>query len=150
MAIREDDNMEKLSRLYIDEIVVRHGVPVSIISDRDRRFTSRFWQTLQKALGTRLDNEQGCKITRRLLGTDWVPLFKHLDGIRGNTRGFDSYEEETDKDVRLTPRIRKNCAPTEPGDASRFIKRRQSTTFIMVTASEIWRRRQDVAALKWI
>nr|GEW76357.1 reverse transcriptase domain-containing protein [Tanacetum cinerariifolium] len=51
----EDYIMEKLARLYIDEIVARHGVHVSIISDRDERFTSRFWQTLQKALGTRLD-----------------------------------------------------------------------------------------------
>nr|GFA80802.1 putative reverse transcriptase domain-containing protein [Tanacetum cinerariifolium] len=41
--------------LYIDEIVARHGVPVSIISDRDGRFTSRFWQTLQKSLRTQLD-----------------------------------------------------------------------------------------------
>ncbi|GKE96019.1 putative reverse transcriptase domain-containing protein [Tanacetum coccineum] len=40
---------------YIDEIVARHGVPMSIISDRDGQFTSRFWKTLQKALGTRLD-----------------------------------------------------------------------------------------------
>ncbi|GJU24968.1 reverse transcriptase domain-containing protein [Tanacetum coccineum] len=55
LAIREEYNTEKLARLYIDEIVARHGVPVSIISDRDRCFTSRFWQTLQKALGTRLD-----------------------------------------------------------------------------------------------
>ncbi|GJT09976.1 putative reverse transcriptase domain-containing protein [Tanacetum coccineum] len=55
LAIREDYSMEKLARLYIDEIVARHGVPVSIILDRDGRFTSRFWQTLQKALGTRLD-----------------------------------------------------------------------------------------------
>ncbi|GKE31994.1 putative reverse transcriptase domain-containing protein [Tanacetum coccineum] len=55
LAIREDYKMEKLARLYIDEIVARHRVPVSIISDRDGRFTSRFWQTLQKALGTRLD-----------------------------------------------------------------------------------------------
>ncbi|GJZ00964.1 putative reverse transcriptase domain-containing protein [Tanacetum coccineum] len=47
--------MERLSRLYIDEIVARHVVLVSIISDQDGRFTSRFWQTLQKALGTRLD-----------------------------------------------------------------------------------------------
>ncbi|GKC73938.1 putative reverse transcriptase domain-containing protein [Tanacetum coccineum] len=47
--------MEKLARLYIDEILARHGVPMSIISDRDGRFTLRFWQTLQKALGTRLD-----------------------------------------------------------------------------------------------
>ncbi|GJV48114.1 putative reverse transcriptase domain-containing protein [Tanacetum coccineum] len=55
LAIREDFNTEKLVRLYIDAIVARHGVPVSIISDRDGRFTSHFWQTVQKALGTRLD-----------------------------------------------------------------------------------------------
>ncbi|KAI3808710.1 hypothetical protein L1987_24668 [Smallanthus sonchifolius] len=55
ITIREDYKMEKLARLYIGEIVSRHGVPVSIISDRDSRFTSRFWQTLQRALGTRLD-----------------------------------------------------------------------------------------------
>ncbi|GJW75226.1 putative reverse transcriptase domain-containing protein [Tanacetum coccineum] len=54
LAIREDYNMERLSRIYIDDIVARHGVHVSIISDQDRQFTSRFWQTLEKALGTRL------------------------------------------------------------------------------------------------
>ncbi|MCO6517297.1 MAG: DDE-type integrase/transposase/recombinase, partial [Snodgrassella sp.] len=37
------------------EIVTRHGVPISIISDRDSRFTSHFWKSLQKALGTKLD-----------------------------------------------------------------------------------------------
>ncbi|GJY03435.1 putative reverse transcriptase domain-containing protein [Tanacetum coccineum] len=55
LAIREDFITEKLVRLYIDEIVARHGVPLSIISDRDGRFTSHFWKTVQKALGTRLD-----------------------------------------------------------------------------------------------
>nr|GEW26849.1 putative reverse transcriptase domain-containing protein [Tanacetum cinerariifolium] len=55
LAIREDYSMENLARLYIDEIVARHGVPTSIISDRDGHFTSRFWKTMQKALGTRLD-----------------------------------------------------------------------------------------------
>ncbi|GJS15728.1 reverse transcriptase domain-containing protein [Tanacetum coccineum] len=55
LEIREDYSMEKLARLYIDVIVARHGVPTSIISDNDRCFTSRFWQTMQKALGTRLD-----------------------------------------------------------------------------------------------
>nr|GEX30378.1 putative reverse transcriptase domain-containing protein [Tanacetum cinerariifolium] len=55
LATHEDYSMVMLARLYIDKIVVRHGVPVSIISDQDRRFTSRFWKTLQKALGTRLD-----------------------------------------------------------------------------------------------
>ncbi|GKC99870.1 putative reverse transcriptase domain-containing protein [Tanacetum coccineum] len=52
---RETDSMETLIRLYIKEIVSRHGVPISIISDRDSYFTSRFWQSLQSALGIQLD-----------------------------------------------------------------------------------------------
>ncbi|GJR01265.1 putative reverse transcriptase domain-containing protein [Tanacetum coccineum] len=47
--------METLTRLYIKEIVSRHGVKISIISDRDSHFISRFWQSLQNALGTQLD-----------------------------------------------------------------------------------------------
>ncbi|GJV09323.1 putative reverse transcriptase domain-containing protein [Tanacetum coccineum] len=53
LAIREDYSTERLARIYIDEIVARHGVPVSIISDRDGQFTSRCWHTVQQALGTR-------------------------------------------------------------------------------------------------
>ncbi|GKA66596.1 putative reverse transcriptase domain-containing protein [Tanacetum coccineum] len=49
------DLRDRLARLYLNEIVARHGVPISIISDRDSRFTSRFWQSMQEALGTRLD-----------------------------------------------------------------------------------------------
>nr|GEX16915.1 integrase, catalytic region, zinc finger, CCHC-type, peptidase aspartic, catalytic [Tanacetum cinerariifolium] len=45
----------KMDRLYLNEIVARNGVPISIISGHDSRFTSRFWQSTQKALGTRLD-----------------------------------------------------------------------------------------------
>ncbi|GKA89099.1 putative reverse transcriptase domain-containing protein [Tanacetum coccineum] len=45
---------EKLARIYINEIVARHGVPVSIILDRDGRFASHLWQALQEALGTKL------------------------------------------------------------------------------------------------
>ncbi|GJZ79668.1 putative reverse transcriptase domain-containing protein [Tanacetum coccineum] len=47
--------METLTRLYIKEIVSRHSIPISIISDRDSNFTSRFWQSLQSTLGTQLD-----------------------------------------------------------------------------------------------
>nr|GEU79196.1 hypothetical protein [Tanacetum cinerariifolium] len=55
LPMREDYKMDRLARLYLNEIVARHGVPISIISDRDSRFTSRFWQSMQEALGTRLD-----------------------------------------------------------------------------------------------
>ncbi|GJV96036.1 putative reverse transcriptase domain-containing protein [Tanacetum coccineum] len=48
------DSMETLTRLYIKETISRHGVPISIISDRDSHFTSRFWQSMQSALGTQL------------------------------------------------------------------------------------------------
>ncbi|GJZ16850.1 putative reverse transcriptase domain-containing protein, partial [Tanacetum coccineum] len=55
IAIDFDYKMDRLARLYLNEIVARHGVLISIISDRDSRFTSRFWQSMQEALGTRLD-----------------------------------------------------------------------------------------------
>nr|GFA66826.1 putative reverse transcriptase domain-containing protein [Tanacetum cinerariifolium] len=53
--MRETDPLEKLAKLYLKEVVARHGIPVSIICDHDPRFASRFRRTLQKALGTSLD-----------------------------------------------------------------------------------------------
>ncbi|GJX37707.1 putative reverse transcriptase domain-containing protein [Tanacetum coccineum] len=55
VPMRETDHMEKLARMYLKEVVTRHGIPVSIICDRDPRFASNFWRSLQKALGTNLD-----------------------------------------------------------------------------------------------
>ncbi|GJS45866.1 putative reverse transcriptase domain-containing protein [Tanacetum coccineum] len=54
LSIRENDPLDKLARLYLNRIVVRHGIPVSIICDRDGRFTSNFWKSFQKALGAEL------------------------------------------------------------------------------------------------
>ncbi|GJV60855.1 putative reverse transcriptase domain-containing protein [Tanacetum coccineum] len=54
LPIREDYKTGKLARIYINEIVARHGVLVSIISDRDGRFPSHLWQALQEALGIKL------------------------------------------------------------------------------------------------
>ncbi|GJS60556.1 putative reverse transcriptase domain-containing protein [Tanacetum coccineum] len=53
--MKETDSMERLTRQYLKEVVLRHVVPVSIIFNRDSRFTSHFWKSLQKALGTQLD-----------------------------------------------------------------------------------------------
>ncbi|GJS66661.1 putative reverse transcriptase domain-containing protein [Tanacetum coccineum] len=55
VPMRETEPMEKLERMYQKEVVTRHGIPVSIICDRDPRFASNFWRSLQKALGTNLD-----------------------------------------------------------------------------------------------
>ncbi|GJT52063.1 putative reverse transcriptase domain-containing protein [Tanacetum coccineum] len=55
VPMRETDPMEKLARMYLKEVVTRHGMPVLIICDRDPRFASNFWRSLQKALGTNLD-----------------------------------------------------------------------------------------------
>jgi len=44
----------QLAEIYIREIVKVHGIPSSIVSDRDPRFTSRFWKSLQEALGSKL------------------------------------------------------------------------------------------------
>ncbi|GKE26445.1 putative reverse transcriptase domain-containing protein [Tanacetum coccineum] len=55
LPMKKTNNVEKLTQLYQKEVVCRHGVPISIISDKDSLFTSRFWKSLQKALGTNLD-----------------------------------------------------------------------------------------------
>ncbi|GJX65626.1 putative reverse transcriptase domain-containing protein [Tanacetum coccineum] len=55
LPIREDYKTEKLARIYINEIVARHGVPVLIISDRDGQFASHLWQALQKGVACVMD-----------------------------------------------------------------------------------------------
>ena len=55
LALRVGYSLEKLATIYIQEIVRLHGVPVSIVSDRDSRFIAKFWKSLHKALGTKLN-----------------------------------------------------------------------------------------------
>ena len=54
LPVRTTYTMDKYAEIYVKEIVRLHGVPLSIVSDRDARFTSSFWKSLHKALGTRL------------------------------------------------------------------------------------------------
>ncbi|GJY62317.1 putative reverse transcriptase domain-containing protein, partial [Tanacetum coccineum] len=54
-SMRETDPLDKLTRMYLKEVVTRHGIPVLIICDHDPRFASNFWRPLQNALGTNLD-----------------------------------------------------------------------------------------------
>ncbi|TYK09557.1 DNA/RNA polymerases superfamily protein [Cucumis melo var. makuwa] len=54
LPIKATSMLDQLARLYVDKIVSQYGVLVSIVSDRDQRFTSKFWPSLQKAMGTGL------------------------------------------------------------------------------------------------
>ena len=54
ISIKVKYSLETLNELYLQEIVQLHGVPESIVSDRDPHFTSKFWMSLQKAMGTKL------------------------------------------------------------------------------------------------
>nr|GEU61479.1 reverse transcriptase domain-containing protein [Tanacetum cinerariifolium] len=85
LPMQENDPMKKLMMLSMKEVVTRHGVHVSIISDHDGRFTSLFWQALHKALETRLDmstayhpetNGVVCFGKRRKLNPRYIGPFK--------------------------------------------------------------------------
>lgn len=55
ILVKTTYSMAKLAQLYVDEIVILHWVPVSIIFYRGLEFTSRLWKTFHEAMGTRLD-----------------------------------------------------------------------------------------------
>ncbi|GKD77071.1 putative reverse transcriptase domain-containing protein, partial [Tanacetum coccineum] len=93
--MREDYSTKRLAKLYIDEIVTRHGVPVPIISDRDGPFTSRLWQTLQKALATRLD-----------MGTAYHPQTDGQKTEESSLIGPELVQEATDKVVLLKEKLK--------------------------------------------
>lgn len=54
ITIRINYSLKKLAELYIEKIVSLHSIPLSIVFNRDMSFTSRLWESLQKALGTKL------------------------------------------------------------------------------------------------
>ena len=54
LLVQMNSSMEKLAQIYLREVVRIHGVPETIVSDRDPRFLSRFWISLSNALETKL------------------------------------------------------------------------------------------------
>ena len=54
LPIKKTSSMEKLAKLYVKDIVRLYSAPTTIVSNRDPRFTSRFWPSLQTILGTKL------------------------------------------------------------------------------------------------
>ncbi|GJW51614.1 putative reverse transcriptase domain-containing protein, partial [Tanacetum coccineum] len=99
LPIRENDPLDKLARLYLNRIVARHGIPVSIICDRDGRFTSNFWRSFQKALGT--DEVWGSptnwsRINPGNNGKDHPDQGRRLQSGKGSTKEATLIGSETD------------------------------------------------------
>jgi hypothetical protein len=55
LPVKKTDPVDKLAKIYMKEVVRLHEVPVSIVSDRDPRFSSHLWPSIQRALGTNLN-----------------------------------------------------------------------------------------------
>ena len=54
IPVKTGMSVARLAKIYIEQVVRLLGIPSSIVSDRDMRFTSKFWESLHAALGTKL------------------------------------------------------------------------------------------------
>ncbi|GJR77973.1 putative reverse transcriptase domain-containing protein [Tanacetum coccineum] len=121
LPMKEDDPLEKFTRQYLKEVVSRHGVPVSIISDRDGRFASHFWQSLHKALGTRLDmstsyhpqidgqSERTIQTLEDMLRACVLDFGKSWDRHLQLLTDPEIIHETTEKIVQIKSRIQASC-----------------------------------------
>ncbi|GJU27044.1 putative reverse transcriptase domain-containing protein [Tanacetum coccineum] len=106
LAIREDYSTERLARISIDKIVARHGVPVSIILDRDGRFTSRCWQTVQNALGTSYHSSIRCAPFEALYGRNYRSPVLWAEIRESSLIGHELVQETTDKVVLIKEKLK--------------------------------------------
>ncbi|GJR21023.1 putative reverse transcriptase domain-containing protein [Tanacetum coccineum] len=112
LPMKETESMEKLTRQYLKEVVSRHGVLVSIISDRDSKFTSHFWQSLNKALGTQLDMSMAYHLqtdgqSERTIQTFKDMLLACVIDFEKDTQltGLEIIHETTKKIIQIKKRI---------------------------------------------
>nr|GEV53085.1 putative reverse transcriptase domain-containing protein [Tanacetum cinerariifolium] len=76
LPMKKNDGIEKLAQLYLKEIVYRHGVPVSIISDRDSFFALSIWKALQEAIGTQLNMSTAYHPQRMVKVSPWKGVIR--------------------------------------------------------------------------
>ncbi|GJS92747.1 putative reverse transcriptase domain-containing protein [Tanacetum coccineum] len=124
LPMKETDLIEKLMRQYLKEVVSRNGVSVSIIFDRDSKFTSHFWKSLNEALGTQLDMStayhpqtdgqsertiQTLEYMRRAVVIDfWKGWIRHLPVVEvgdAQLTGPEIIHETTEKIIQTKKRI---------------------------------------------
>ncbi|GJU31238.1 putative reverse transcriptase domain-containing protein [Tanacetum coccineum] len=107
--------MDKLARMYLKEVVTKHGIPVSIICDRDPRFASNFWRSLQKALGTSLDmstayhpqtQRDKAERTSKLRGyATCLGLIELCENLLVQLTGPELVQETTERIIQIKQRI---------------------------------------------
>ncbi|GKD68199.1 putative reverse transcriptase domain-containing protein [Tanacetum coccineum] len=106
LPIREDYKMEKLARIYINKIVARHDVPVSIILDRDSRFTSQLWQTLQNVLGTHYHSSIKCAPFEALYKRKCRSPVMWAEVGESQLTGLEIVQETTKKIIQIKERLK--------------------------------------------
>ncbi|GJU01533.1 putative reverse transcriptase domain-containing protein [Tanacetum coccineum] len=122
VPMRETDPMDKLARMYLKEVVMRHGIPLSIICDHDPRFASNFWRSLQNALGTSLDMTIKARRSRNHL--------KQFMDERCRNHKVQGRERGQKRPVCWVPRLRSSTQPVpervqETSEEDRSISKKQ-------------------------
>nr|GEY04782.1 retrovirus-related Pol polyprotein from transposon TNT 1-94 [Tanacetum cinerariifolium] len=101
--------MDKLARIYLKEVVTRHRIPVSIISDRYPKFASNFWRSLQNALDAHVPSQQELDL---LFG----PLYDEF--FTASTSSVNKSSSPTNnsnqQDTQPTTNIQPTSAPSTP------------------------------------
>ncbi|GJW59302.1 putative reverse transcriptase domain-containing protein [Tanacetum coccineum] len=108
LPMKKTDSMEKLTQLYLKEIVYRHGVPVSFISNKDSRFASGFWRSLQKALGT--DVNMSTAYHPEMDSQSERMIHTLEDMLRAQLTGPELIREITEKIVQIKNRLLTACS----------------------------------------
>ncbi|GJV03454.1 putative reverse transcriptase domain-containing protein [Tanacetum coccineum] len=101
LPMKKTDSIEKLTQLYLKEIVCMHGFPISIISDKDCHFTSRFWKSLQKALGTNLDMSTAYHPQTDGQSERTIQTLKDMLRAYNQLTGLEMIHETTEKIVQI-------------------------------------------------
>ncbi|GJY38098.1 putative reverse transcriptase domain-containing protein [Tanacetum coccineum] len=111
--MKETDTMEKLMRQYLKEVVLRHGVPVSIISDRDNKFTSHFWKSLNEALEFSYNNNHHTSIKaapfEALYGRKFRSPVCWAEVGDVQLTGPEIVRETTEKIIQIKHRLQASC-----------------------------------------
>nr|GEX27390.1 putative reverse transcriptase domain-containing protein [Tanacetum cinerariifolium] len=99
----ETDPMDKLTRIYLKEVITRHGIPISIISDRDPRFASNFRRSLQ-------NNLELCIGSWWLGFMAWVVRFDWLGFVKWTQTEYVCISSTTDclGELRTSPGVPSN------------------------------------------